>query len=168
MSLLWQAQLARLLLSSVVLFQTNLPFWLKITAVSVIDLFDCSVTSGPFLIDDKSYCTLKEYSPADKTGDLLSYLLLYIYMYQQPEFQSWRSLLFAMWLFRVIGFLTYLCTENRHWFIVFPDLFRESLLFLAFTTEYWKYWEQKHIYGGLTLLLSYSIIKEVVMHFNKT
>lgn len=162
-SVLWQAQLFRMLIVLLVLCKTKLPFATKVLIAILVDLLDFRWVC--WNIDDaqRDHCD-KIYTQADKTGDMLTNFALFLTMFQQPELTAWYPLLIFLFFFRLIGMFVYAYTQNRASFILFPDLFTAVLLFLSLTIDHLTPQQLKY---GLGLVGLAKVGQEVSLHANK-
>lgn len=90
-----------------------LPFFL--TYLDMIEQDICRI-EGPYATRTFSY------QVREKLGDVVSYLLIYSIVPVDRD-------VIAYILFRLIGVLLFGMTRNDRWLIVFPDMFKEYLLY---------------------------------------
>lgn len=99
--------------------------------------------------NSKSPCKEFKYQILDKTIDLLSYCLLYLYLGLNPIY-------LALIIIRFAGIALFYATLDSSWLIAFPDLFKEVLLYEWFVS--------KPNYINLSAITIFKIIFEYIWH----
>jgi hypothetical protein len=99
----------------------------KVVLIFLTDMIDCRTAKLlNYLNDvDTKICRSFRYQVFDKVIDLLSHCLLYLYLGLSPIY-----LVFILW--RLVGIVMFVATEEYSWLIMGPDVFRELLLFELF------------------------------------
>lgn len=102
---------------------------IKTIAIFLTDFIDCS-TSKLIAWKDKimnvfKICKSYRYQSSDKAVDLLTYIVLYFYLGLSPLY------LFII-LLRLLGITLFYILLNANPLIIFPDLFKELLLYSWF------------------------------------
>jgi len=77
-------------------------------------------------------------------------------------FKGYRKFLLNLFLFRLLGFILYLITNNRHMFIVFPNFYLTSFLIIS-AYEQFKI-PKNNLNYVLFLGFIFSILKEINIH----
>ena len=156
-------QIIRIVLSLLIIFGLHTPLFIKILLIIILDFLDTLV---PFFISDKSFERYEEY---DKIGDILVYLTLwYDYIKFVPSPYPLKIYITLLFMFRWIGYLIYQQTKDRKIFVLFPNLFLESL-FVISLLEFMGYSYSNYFYLyiiSLFLVLIYKIIQELYIHTN--
>jgi hypothetical protein len=86
---------------------------------------------NPFI----KYNKIINYDKYDKINDSIAYLLLLPLMYKLVTPQMFRVLMLTT-LYRLIGIINYINSENKDFFILYPDLFKELLLIEFISNKY--------------------------------
>ncbi len=96
---------------------------IKIFMIFLTDFLDCGKLLNYFYKSpcDK-ICKTYTYQSIDKFIDLMTYIAIYFYTGLQPLFMY-------IILFRMIGINLFYMTYNSDWLVVFPDLFKEVLIY---------------------------------------
>lgn len=88
-------------------------------------------------IQGRSYTLTPTYKRWDKVTDMLVYgMILYMYMLYDPSNVAYTSLLFIMYIYRLVGVILYLQTLDGMSLVIFPNLFVEPMIVMAFISEY--------------------------------
>jgi hypothetical protein len=124
-----QNEIVRSVLSLLILFGTDLPFFIKILAIIFLDITDLDL---PNKLDSSSPELFNEYEEYDKVGDFEIYLFLYIYYMKYVVSPApLKALISFLFFYRLIGVFIYWKTGDRRIFIYFPNFFLEFLLAIA-------------------------------------
>jgi hypothetical protein len=100
-----------------------------ITGLIVSDIADTTFPNfiGPLFTNGKSKYNTCNYTNfyviKDKIADLASYILVFLIFFKNDY------LLLSFILYRVVGIVLYLLTNNTNWFILFFDFIKEYLLY---------------------------------------
>ena len=99
---------------------------IKTIAIFATDLLDCRTAKelGYFngVKNPLKMCKSYMYQSIDKAVDLLTYGIIYVYL-------GLSHLYLYLILIRLVGISLFFLTLNSRWLILFPDLFKEVLLF---------------------------------------
>lgn len=168
---LWQSGWMRTFLTAIVLLIPNVQFFAKIILIIIFDTFDCNNSYYPiiptFSKNDKNVCGSNYYNIVDKIADSIDYTLLYLYYLFYVDSPSGLKIYISYLFFlRMFGFVLFMITKNRNWFLVFPNFFLESLLVIAILQDFgFPYEEYSNVY--ILLLFAVIIIKycqELIVH----
>jgi hypothetical protein len=168
-------QFYRVLLSFLIIFGLNIPFFVKILFVMLLDSTDNILPNklqtrelylGGFL--SVNVTTEPNYQPIDKISDLLVYFFLWIYYVNYyPSPNSLKYYISFLFIFRTIGTVLYFTKDNKRGFLVlFPNIFLESLLLITIL-QYLNLTLQKNknIYlFFLFFIVIYKFINEILIH----
>lgn len=156
-------QVIRVVLSLSILFGLPTPLFIKILLIIIFDFLDTLV---PFFISENSFDLYEKY---DKVGDILVYTTLwYYYIKFVPSPIPLKIYITLLFIFRWIGYLIYEKIKDRKIFVLFPNLFLESL-FVISLLDFMGYSYSKYFYLYILLLflvLIYKIIQELYIHTN--
>ena len=94
-------------------------------------------------------CKTFEYQYLDKLADLLTYFILFIYLGLNP-------LYLILILSRLVGVIMFNFSLNSQWLVIFPDLFKEILLY--------EWFIDKINVNSFTIIYSLKLIFEYVWH----
>ena len=131
----------RIVLILLIFYTKSVNNWTKIILISSLDfiknisfLVVCGKNKLPTFSNNDLY------QKSDKIIDILSYyLIFYIVKNNQLLPETYIKYLFYILLYRMIGVIYYLCTNNRKIFIYFVDMFKEALfLFYLFSFTFLK------------------------------
>jgi hypothetical protein len=113
----------RLLLTGILLVSSK-NYRLKIILIFLTDFFDCwsSRLVALFTKETRDMCKSYNYQFMDKVIDLLTYFMVYVYFGLNPIY-------FYIIIIRLIGILMFYKTMNSRWLVLFPDVFKEILLY---------------------------------------
>ena len=157
-------QIVRVIIDFLVLIGLQLPLFIKILIIMITDFLD---TTFPFYLDMVQPNLFDEYEKIDKVGDMIIYTTLWIYYIKFDDsplvLKNYITLLF---LFRWMGYLIYRETNKRNIFVMFPNLFLESLFVISLLQymgySYSKYYKLYFIVLSLTFV--FKIIHEMYIH----
>ena len=114
------------LLSIAIILTLPIDNKIKTIAVFATDFLDCWTAKGLGFLhgveNPWKMCKSYRYQSVDKSVDLLTYGIIYVYLGLSP-------LYLYLILIRLIGISLFYLTLNSTWLILFPDLFKEILLF---------------------------------------
>lgn len=127
--------LIRLFLTFFILQFIKLPLFYKLILIILTDLLDSKphpknplYRSCPIEQDNHTNDFL--YQISDKIADLFSYYMILLYLYHVNFLPKKKiQLLFQSLLFRTIGVICFIFTEERSFLFFFPNLFLEFCLF---------------------------------------
>ena len=160
--------ISRIFVTFIILFTLNIPVFLKIVSIMLADSIDCWLC--PFCSNRSAFCSggNTRYQIYDKITDMISYSILLFYIlnnYRKNAGLSDREnkLLIGLFIYRLIGTLFFLGTNNRKFLFYFPNFFLEIALAL-FTVQYFPNLQpyKKKI---LTVTVIAKVIIEYFMHF---
>jgi hypothetical protein len=83
-------------------------------------------------------------------------------------FQGYRSLLFNLFVYRLIGFIVFLITRNRKVFLFFPNFYLTTYIIVSFFSKFLKQIDKQVINKIIILGFILTIIKEFYIHWNPT
>lgn len=125
----------RLLLTAVILALPINNYHLKIILVFFTDFFDCWSTRlikhfNKYVDIEETWklCKSYKYQSIDKAIDLFTYFILYIYLGLSPIY------LYII-IIRLVGIIMFYKTINSRWLVIFPDVFKEMLLYDWFVAK---------------------------------
>ena len=131
----------RILLTFLIFYSKSINNWTKIILISSLDfiknisfLFICGKNKLPTFSNNELY------QKSDKILDTLSYYLIY-YLVKSNQLlpEIFTKYLFYILLYRTVGVVYYLFTNDRKIFVYFVDLFKEALLlFYLFSFTFLK------------------------------
>jgi hypothetical protein len=168
------SSILRIFVTFIILFTLNIPVFLKIVSIILADSIDCWLTR--FLVQKWNICKGIMYQRYDKINDMISYSMLLFYMlnhlngekvedYNNNEGLSniENKLLIGLFVYRFVGTIFFLGTNNRKFLFYFPNFFLEIALAL-FTVQYFPNLQpyKKKI---LTVTVIAKVIIEYFMHF---
>ena len=160
------SSILRIFVTFIILFTLNIPVFLKIVSIIFADSIDCWLPR--FFLQDWNICKGIMYQRYDKINDMISYSILLFYILNNYRKNAGLSdiekkLLIGLFLYRFIGTLFFLGTNNRKFLFYFPNFFLEIALAL-FTVQYFPDLQpyKKKI---LTATVITKVIIEYFMHF---
>ena len=170
------SSILRICVTFIILFTLNIPVFLKIVSIIFADSIDCWLPR--FFLQDWNICKRIMYQRYDKINDMISYSMLLFFILNHLNGEKVdddktkntglsdieKKLLIGLFLYRFIGTLFFLGTNNRKFLFYFPNFFLEIALAL-FTVRYFPYLQpyKKKI---LTATVITKVIIEYIMHFN--
>ncbi len=124
--------ITRLLLIAIIL-SLPIDYRLKTILVFFTDFFDCWATKLVAHINKDiehpwKLCKSYKYQSIDKAVDLFTYFILYVSLGLSPIY------LYII-IIRLIGITMFYKTLNSYWLIIFPDVFKEMLLYDWFISK---------------------------------
>ncbi len=124
--------ITRLLLMSIIL-ALPIDYRLKTILVFSTDLIDCWATKlvayfNKDIKDPWKLCKSYKYQSIDKAVDLFTYFIMYVYLGLSPIY-------LYLIIIRLIGITLFYKTLNSQWLIIFPDVFKELLLYDWFISK---------------------------------
>jgi hypothetical protein len=124
--------ITRLLLMAIIL-SLPIDYRLKTILVFSTDFIDCWTLKlvayfNKDVKDAWKLCKSYRYQSIDKAIDLFTYFILYVYLGLSPIY------LYII-IIRLIGITMFYKTLNSHWLIIFPDVFKEMLLYDWFISK---------------------------------
>jgi hypothetical protein len=127
--------------------------------LTVLDTFDNAFLLPKIIAKlQLTNCTIKclYYQISDKICDIFSYVLCYVYFYDVIK----DPLLELFILYRLIGILLYISTNNKYYLVIFFDLIKEYMLY--------KYFLGKNLlYLPLVIILKICFEYVLHLHINK-
>ena len=171
----------RTFFSILVLFKLNQPLYIKILLLIFLDGLDCNFFINEILSSNFKWNTenifkiLKKnsreckynvlYQKMDKVFDKIIYLILLYYVYKISYFSNNELLIFIfLIIYRIIGTVLYLKTNNRRYLFYFPNFYLELMLVFSLIKEFNLSKKIKII--GIISLFIYKIVQEYVIHYN--
>ena len=116
------------LITMLVIYYLPINNTIKIILIFCTDFLDCWTTKliGQFKYRiqffENQWCKEFSYQMADKIVDLLSYLLVI-------QLLPYNPLLIGIVIYRLIGVGLFYKTRDSSWLILFPDLFKEVVIY---------------------------------------
>lgn len=148
-----------------VLFLIHIPLFFKVILIMISDFFDNCIPLRimfPDWIDPNT----EMYQISDKITDLLTYYILFIYLFRSQYLERKENLiLFLLLLYRSIGEIIFFITKERKFLIFFPNFFLEvSFMFIGM-----KYvnLSKKYLPFFIILIIIWKIIQEYYLHIYK-
>ena len=159
------ASIARIVLTIIILYVIKAPPYVKVILIIMTDFIDCSMIHHILNIyKNKQFCKIQVYQMTDKITDILSYILMFNYIYQNNLLNSTELyFIFGLLLFRILGTGLYLKTQNEKLLLYFPNFYLEITLLLLFIKKFNRFQQYKS-----ELLICVSLIKiyqEYYLHY---
>lgn len=162
---LYTSQLIRIVATYIILYATNFSLLHKVILIILTDFFDCDIPR--FLFKKWINCKSYIYQRSDKITDIISYLMLMIYIYNHAELTPlWKNIILGLFVFRVIGVFLFLTTNNRRFLFYFPNFFLEIVVGLALMEKFKSL--QKYQTPLMIGIVCYKILQEYYMHVIKS
>ena len=162
---LFLSQGFRVFFTIFVLFLIHIPLFFKVILIIISDFFDNSIPLRkmfPEWIDPNT----EIYQISDKITDLVTYYILFIYLFRYRYLERKENLiLFLLLFYRSIGEIVFFITKERKTLVFFPNFFLEiSLLFIAM-----KYFNlsKKYLPFFIILIILWKIAQEYYLHIYK-
>jgi len=156
----------RLIVTIYLLFFTKTSLFMKILFVYIVDMIDYNPIIGKLFYKNSKYTETYTYEQYDKISDLISYILLLVFIYSNNHIPiNYKHSLLLLLIFRIVGIALFLSTNNTKYLFYFPNFF------LEFTLLFSLIFEQK--YTNLNtpfrffLVFVLKILQEYLMHYNK-
>ena len=131
------SEFLRILSTIIILYNFDIPIFIKILLIILFDKIDCSHMTypftGPLFLKNTNICKSLYYQKSDKITDSICYtlLLFYIINYGDLSYQ-WNNLLIFLFIYRIIGTIIFLLSSNRIYLVYFPNFFL-SVCFVLMT-----------------------------------
>lgn len=162
---LYASQLLRIIATHLILCIPNFSLLHKVILIILTDFFDCDIPR--FLFNRWIDCNSDIYQRSDKITDTICYFLLMIYIYNYAELsQTWKNIIIALFILRVIGVSLFLTNNNRRFLFYFPNFFLEIVLGLALIHRIKPL--QKYQTPLMLGIICYKIAYEYYMHVIKS
>jgi hypothetical protein len=140
-------------ISTMVILILPIDYRIKTIAIFATDFLDCIFSKiNAFYNQEQNYnkiCKSFNYQIVDKVADLITYLIIYVYLGLNPFY------LFLI-ILRLIGIILFYSTSNSKWLIICPDVFKEMLLY--------KWFIEKINYVNFTFIFSSKMLFEYIWH----
>ena len=150
----------RIILTFLVVFYLKISPAMKIVLVMLLDGLDCVEKK---MYNHVNFCPhTKEYQIIDKIVDTICYsMLLYYVVKNKLLHHTELYLLIGLFIYRLVGIVTFLSTLNRNFLVYFPNFFIETalLLFLGY--------HGIHKAIITVCIFIFKIIVEHAFHYNK-
>ena len=127
------SEIIRILLSSFILYFLDIPIFVKIIFIMILDKLDCSHLSypytGPLLSKDTNICKTEFYQKSDKITDSICYMIILYYVINKANLSTKYNIsLLLLLLHRLIGTVIFLINNDRKYLFYFPNFFLEICL----------------------------------------
>jgi len=157
------ASLLRIILSYNFVYNTNLAPFIKAFGMNIIDWIDCGALKLLKLYQNNNFCQTEFYQKGDKITDLVSYTFLLMYINQNKLLEKTNlALINFLFVYRLIGVISYLNTNNRNMLYYFPNYFLEISMILLFIQ--YKNIDCKHGVMLVILVIIFKLIQEECLH----
>jgi hypothetical protein len=151
----------RVTLAYFLLFYSDIPFLAKLILIHHLDGFD---SDGPNKI---SSSLDKDYDIYDKVADILSYgLILIKYLQITKDNRQLKAYISFLFLWRAIGIVMFLKTNDKMMFVYFPNAFFESIVLLS-VAESINFKDNNLMIFLLSLVFIAKVIFEYYFHIKK-
>ena len=148
-----------------VLFFIHIPLFFKVILIIISDFFNNCIPLRKIFPDWVDPNT-EIYQISDKITDLVTYYILFIYLFRYRYLERKENLiLFLLLFYRSIGEIVFFITKERKTLVFFPNFFLEiSLLFIGM-----KYFNlsKKYLPFFIILIILWKIAQEYYLHFYK-
>ena len=163
---LYASQFIRIVTTFFVLYFTNIPLFVKIILIIIIDLFDCDIPRLVFGSENWENCNQTIYQTSDKITDTICYTLLLLYLLQNGGISSnYNNLIIFLFIYRLIGVFLFLIKNNRNFLFYFPNFFLEIILVLSIINYFKIFKKSKNVI--ILLVIIYKFWLEYFLHFKK-
>ena len=162
------SSLLRILFSVIILFLTDLPPFIKVLLVILLDFIDCDPGHFFNFYNVKFFCRTELYQNTDKIFDLISYFLIFLYVFSNNFFSPQVNfIILFLFAYRILGMYLFKKNNDRKYLMFFPNFAPEIILvllvFLAFP-DFFKNTSTKVAFIILTII--YKIMNELAVHYN--
>lgn len=158
----------RIILSIFILFYTSFPPYLKVLSVILLDFIDCNTGFWFNIYPQFYFCKTSLYQNTDKMVDLISYLLIFLYVFSCKFFSDRVNLIILLvFSYRLVGMYLFERYRDRKYLILFPNFGPELVLillvFLAFPGVFEDNWLKMVV---IMLFVMWKIINELAIHYD--
>ena len=164
---LMMSYVSRVVITLVILYHLQIPTCWKIILIMLSDRLDCMPDGwprkGPLFSNNINICRTELYQHADKITDTICYFILLHYIVKKEKLSpTYNKILSGLLVYRTIGTVLFLLTNNRHYLIYFPNFFLELSLALMLMKHYPKLRRyKKGIFVGVVVV---KIVTEIYLH----
>lgn len=162
---LFLSQGFRVFFTLFVLFLLHIPLFFKVIIIIISDFFDNCIPLRrifPDWIDTNT----EIYQISDKMTDLVTYYILFIYLFRTQYLERKENLiLFVLLLYRSIGEIIFFITKNRNFLVFFPNFFLE-VCFIFIGMKYVNL-SKKYLPFFILLIIIWKILQEYYLHIYK-
>ena len=158
----------RIVFSILILFYTNIPPFLKVLAVILLDIIDCNPGRLLGIYTFPKFCKTTLYQKTDKISDFISYVLIFIYVFSNNFFSPEINLIILiLFCYRIFGQYLFYKYNDKKYLIFFPNFAPELvfllLLFLAFPSFFKDPWNK---FAFIVSFVIWKVINELYLHYN--
>ena len=158
----------RVFLTLIILLLLNIPIFIKIILIMLLDKLDCSHMSfpytGPLLTDNTNICKTMIYQKMDKITDTICYTILLLYIIKYGKLNdNYNYFLIILFIYRLIGTYLFIIKNNKKYLFYFHNFFLEICLYLMFI----NYYPNLRYYENIIILciFIYKLIIEYFLNF---
>ena len=165
---LFLSQFIRIITTIIIIYFLDIPIFMKILLIMLIDRIDCGVLALRFLLKSEKWidCDTIIYQKSDKIIDIICYTLLLFYIIDNGSLSvNYNYLIILLFIFRLIGLYLFIIKNNRNYLFYFPNFFLEISLILLIIDYFSIFKKYKLII--ILLIFVYKIIFEYYLHYNK-
>ena len=160
------SEILRILLTIIILYIFDIPVFMKIIFICIIDLIDCSpkkLGTGPLFTNDTKICDTIYYQKIDKITDLICYVILLFYIIKYGNLlYEYNYLLIILLSLRLLGTICFLLSSNRAYLMYFPNFFLTVSLVLMIINYFPII--KKLTYPSLFLIFIIQVLIEIKLH----
>ena len=174
---LYLSQFIRIITTILILYFLNIPIFMKILLIMLIDFIDCDIPR--FLFGPKNWTNCNAniyqksdkitdniYQKSDKITDTICYTLLLFYILNNGGMSTnYNYFIIILFIYRLIGTSLFLIKNNRKYLFYFPNFFLEICLGLMVINYFSNLKNFKVII--ILIIIIYKIILEYYLHFHK-
>jgi len=135
-NILIASEILRILLTILILYSFDIPIFIKIFFISIIDFIDCSpkgLGTGPLFTKNTKICNTIYYQKIDKITDSICYVILLFYIMKHGNLPyQYNYVLIFLLGYRLLGVIIFLLNSERKYLIYFPNFFLLVSLVLMF------------------------------------
>lgn len=151
----------RILLSIVLIF-SNINILYKFIGILILDYIDGNRFYDNYIYS-KELVKTPLYQYQDKLNDTFIYIILFLYILFNKEFNDNQTVLIGILLvFRIIGTLSFLDTLNRKYLFYFPNFFVDIGLLYSIT-NYFKITSWNSVAFIPTII--FTLVREYIHHY---
>lgn len=148
-----------------VLFLLHIPLFFKLILIIISDFFDNCIPLRRIFPDWINPNT-EIYQISDKMTDLVTYYILFIYLFRSQYLERKENLvLFLLLFYRSIGEIIFFITKERKSLVFFPNFFLE-VCFMFTGMKYFNL-SKKYVPFFILLIIIWKIIQEYYLHIYK-
>lgn len=157
----------RVFLTLIILLLLNIPIFIKIILIMLLDKLDCSHMSfpytGPLLTDNTNICKTMIYQKMDKITDTICYTILLLYIIKYGKLNdNYNYFIIILFIYRLIGTYLFIIKNNKKYLFYFPNFFLEICLYLMFINYYPNLRDYENII--ILCIFIYKLIIEYFLH----